>query len=242
MAKLPTLNTPVYTLDIPSTGKKIKFKPFCVKEEKILLIALQDKSLDTVMESVKALIRGCTFDAVDVDKLTTYDVEYIFLQIRMKSKGNKVELGFRCTNQVLVEEKSVECGHINYVDYDLADVKISEKTSNKIMITDTLCVQMRHPTLSDATETEKKLETDDPRVIYDIIGSYIDTIFEGETIYEFTKEELTEFIDRLSPEQFQKLKDFFGTTPKLRANIDITCKKCGYKETVILEGLSSFLA
>ena len=128
---LPVLETPSFHLEVPSTKKKIKFRPFLVKEEKILMIAMQDGGEDTIFTAVKDIISNCTFNAVDVEKLTTYDLEWIFLQIRIKSKGSDVDLYFKCSNiinEATAEkfglEVGVECGHTNEVSFNLEEVKV----------------------------------------------------------------------------------------------------------------------
>jgi hypothetical protein len=237
---LPVINTPTFVLELPSTKQKVTFRPFLVKEEKILLIALQDKKQETIINAIKQIIVNCTFGKLDTSKLTTFDLEYIFLQLRIKSKGSEVELSFVCNN----EKDGQRCGQENGLKYDLGNIKIvtPEGHTDKIMLTDSICVVMKHPTLNDMAKIQSIVEKDDIAAIYDIIYDFVDTIAEGDTIYSFTREELAVFIESLSEQQFNKLRGFFDTMPKLVGSIPIKCKKCGHQETIELEGLQSFLA
>lgn len=240
---LPIVNAPIYTLEVPSTKKMVKFRPFLVKEEKLLLIALQDDKKESAMvNTLKQIIKNCTFGQVDVESLSVTDTEYIFLQLRAKSKGDEVDVAFKCSNEV----NGVVCDTVNNLKINLQDVKVekNDKHSNKIMLTDTIGIVLKEPTLNDIAVLQEKLGDDTATVkdIFESINEFIDTIFDGETIYEeYSKEELSEFIESLSDMQFQKIKDFFETMTKLKLDVHITCKKCGHKETVILEGLQSFL-
>lgn len=240
---LPVVNAPVYTLEVPSTKKVIKFRPFLVKEEKLLLIAMQDdKKESAIVETLKQIVKNCTFGEVDVESLSITDIEYIFLQLRAKSKGDEVEVSFKCSNDVNGES----CDTVNQTKINLQNVKVEKNVdhSNKIMLTDTIGIILKEPTLNDIATLQEKIgnEYSDMKDIFESINGFIDTIFNGEVIYnEYTKEELTEFIESLSDEQFQKIKSFFETMTKLKLDVNITCKKCGYNETVTLEGLQSFL-
>lgn len=246
---LPVLETPSFHLEVPSTKKKIKYRPFLVKEEKILLIALQDGGEDTIFTAVKDIIANCTFNEVDIDKLTTYDLEWIFLQIRIKSKGSDVPLYFKCTNQVPVAEdgpQTKECGHTNEVILNLEDVIVTntENISNKIMIDENkqIGLIMSPPTFETSKLLTEALQKNDVQAIYDTLPNYVDTVFQGEqTFDEFTAKEFREFVDSMSDTQFEKIQNYFDNIPKLRAELEVVCAACGHKETIVLEGLSSFL-
>lgn len=232
---LPTLTAPSFFLEIPSTKEKIKFRPFLVKEEKILLFALQDGKEETIIQAIKDIISNCTFNAIDIDNLTSWDVEYIFLQIRIKSKGSEIDLTFRCENEI---EPDKVCNNIVDITVDLETVTVSNSDiSKKIIISDedNISIVMKLPTFSSILSNSN----DD---IFKLLQSYIDYITMGETIYdEFTQDELTAFIDSLSDAQFNKIKAFFESLPKLTKTIDIVCPKCGHKDAIVMEGLQSFL-
>lgn len=251
---LPVLNVPIYNLEIPSTKKKVKFRPFLVKEEKIILIAMQDLEdgkMQVIIDAIKQVIKNCTFDEIDVDNLTSYDLEYIFLELKKKSSGAEVDLSFACQNEVAQSQAGIHtaegkhlCGCVNQIKLNLEDVKLvgREGRSNKIMLTNTMGVTLKEPTLASAEAAQEIVKSGDAEKIFEMIYGYIDTIFDGPTIYnEYDAAALKDFIEMLSGEQFQKIKEFFETAPTLKTDIKIKCVKCGYEETVTLEGLPSFL-
>lgn len=241
---LPVLETPTYFMELPSTKERLKFRPFLVKEEKILLIAMQEEDGDVLFEAIRQIIKNCTFGQVDVDALTTYDLEYIFLQLRIKSKGGDVDLSFRCDNEV--GEDGDTCGHSNSISFDLNSVKVQGDISKvkKVILdekTQTGLI-MKPPSFAVAKGMQQILMEGDVSEIYKTLPKYIDTIFQGDVVYEdFTNEELQEWVENLSDSQFQLIQKFFDSLPKLKADIEVACAKCGYKETIPLEGLQSFL-
>ena len=239
---LPIINTPTYQMEIPSTKKTIKYRSFLVKEEKLILIAMQemyDDKIQVVVDAIKQIIINCTFGELDPDLLTPYDLEYIFLQLKKKSSGSTVPISFICHN--IIEGKS--CNETNNITLNLDDVKLiyPKNRKNKIMLTDTIGVILKEPTLDIAGSVQEILLSEDINKIYETIYSLVDEVFEGETIYSFTIDELKKFMERLSSKQFQKIREFFETSPTLKLEIKIKCKKCGQEEVVILEGLQSFL-
>lgn len=244
---LPKLETPTFFLTVPSTGKEIKYRPFLVKEEKILLISLQDGEDQTIFNCIKQIIENCTFKQVEVDKLTTYDLEYIFLQIRIRSKGSNVDLMFTCQNEIETDGEKHLCDHVNEISIDLEHVKVdlSDTPENKIILDEKrqIGVILKHPTFESSKNIQQALSTGDLNAIYKSLPAYVDTIFEGEKVYdEFTADEFDDFIESMSDEQFGKIKYFFDKTPKLSLDIPVKCGKCGHEETVVLRGLQSFLA
>lgn len=238
---LPKLEHPVYILKIPSTGKEVKFRPFLVKEEKIIMIALQEKSEKVIFNCISEIIHNCTFGKVVADDLTVFDTEYIFLELRKKSKGTEVPLIFQCRNEVDGEP----CGNMININFNLDLVKLhkDEHHTNKIMIDDQIGIVMKYPKLKDTVEMESILSDEgNADGMYESLMKFVDCFFEGDTVIDsFTLEEFKEFVDNMSEAQIQKVKDFFTTMPRLRAEIDITCNKCGKTEKVVLEGLQSFL-
>jgi hypothetical protein len=242
---LPKLNTPTFTTTLPSTGKPVKYRPFLVKEEKILLIAMTDDNEETVMDAVRDIITNCTFGNLDVNSLTNFDLEWLFLQLHIKSKSLVKELKFSCSNIVKDENGNDKtCGHETIINYNLDNVKIKkdEDHSKKIMLEDNIGVIMRYPTFEKMKELQDILAKEDIEAIYEAFGSFIETIFEGENVFsDFTKGELKEFIENCTDEQFSKIKKFFETMPRLSAKVPLKCQKCGHSDEVIVEGLQSFL-
>jgi hypothetical protein len=227
---LPKLNVPVYEAILPSTEKVIKYRPFLVKEEKILLTALEDTSGKSLPPAIKQIINNCVQTKLDVEKLPTFDIEYLFLRLRAKSVGEVVSLGLKC-----------ECEEVTQVDLNLEHVKVhkNKKHSTKIMLDDSIGVKMKYPGInsldsSGGTESENGMK---------ILKESIDMIFTEEETHErdsFTENELDEFFDSLNSKQFQKLKEFFDDMPVMKHDIKFKCEKCEKENVVTLQGLNSF--
>ena len=236
---LPKLNVPVYETILPSTEKVIKYRPFLVKEEKILLTALEDETGNSMTNAVKQIISNCIQTELDVEKLPTFDIEYLFLRLRAKSVGEEVTIGLKpypCgQNDGKLCEKTTE------VKINLEEVKVTknEKHTNKIMLDDKIGVIMDYPNSSSL----EKIEGDNFTVGMNLIKSSIKMIFTAEQTHErdsFNDEDLNEFLDSLNSDQFQSIRQFFDTMPKLSHTVKYTCSTCGEKKETILEGLSSF--
>jgi hypothetical protein len=235
---LPKLNTPTYELEVPSTDEKIKYRPFLVKEEKILLIAMESEDNAQVIQSVKDIVSQCTFEKVNVSKMPMFDVEYIFLQIRAKSVGEVSKLKILCPD----DKKTYAT-----VDVDLSKVKVQvgDDHTNKIELTDDMGAIMTYPTIDSFLESG--IENITANNMLDVIGSCILQIYEqkGEKVYEAkdqTKKELTEFIESMNSAQFKKLQEFFDTMPKLKHDIKVKNPKTKKESTVTLNGLNDFFA
>ena len=250
---LPTIEAPTYSLILPSTKKEIKYRPFLVKEEKLLLTALEQdgqgkQTSDLVVSTLKQIINNCTFNKVDIDSLTTFDLEYLFVMLRAKSKGESVKIGFRCT-EILKDDQGNEreCGHVTNVDYDLTKIEVfeTEGHTKKIMLTDTIGMTMRYPdfeTFSKVNFTE--VEGQAASIVNDVILKCIDNVFNGETVTstkDVSKEELERFLEQLSSPQMEKIQQFFASMPRVQAKLSYTCK-CGKKqEDITITGLQDFL-
>jgi hypothetical protein len=240
---LPKIDVPIYDLKLLSTGKKIRFRPFTVKEEKLFLMAAEAADLKSVTDTVKQVINNCVLDDIDIDELPLFDIEQIFLQLRSKSIGEVVNLKYRCNNVIKDDsEEEKKCNTVVEIDVNINDIipEFEKTDKNRIEITENLGVVMRYPnfkvfeSLNDENETESILNT---------IISCIDYIYDKETLYyakDSTKEELIEFVESLQTKDLQKFKEFFDTTPKLRKNIKFKCSKCSYEEDVLVEGIESF--
>ena len=236
---LPKLNVPVYETILPSTDKVIKYRPFLVKEEKILLTALEDETGNSMTNAVKQIISNCIQTELDVEKLPTFDIEYLFLRLRAKSVGEEIDIGLKpypCS-----QNEGKLCEKVTEVKINLEEVKVSkdEKHTNKIMLDDKVGIVMNYPDSSSLENTGGS----DFDVGMNVIKNSIKMIFTEEQTYEkdsFTNEDLDEFIDSLNSSQFQKVRGFFDTMPKLSHTVKYTCSTCGEKKETILEGLNSF--
>ena len=247
---LPTIAVPEYTLTIPSTQQEVKYRPFLVKEEKILLLAMESEKTEEIITATKTIIENCVYGDINVEEMPTFDIEYIFLQLRAKAKGEVLDLKYKCP----------KCELEIPIAINIDDITIQRnKEHNKdIKLTEELGVMMKYPIMSMqmevAQQTDKK---PDVEKLFDTIISCIDYIYDKETTYpskDHTKEEMTIFLESLTDNQFQKISKFFETSPVLKHNIKLHCKnkgkvpkgekkkECGYKEEISLEGLNSFFA
>ena len=235
---LPILTTPTYELEVPSTDDKIKYRPFLVREEKILLIALESGESKQMINAVKDIVTECTFDKVDLGKLPMFDVEYIFLNIRAKSVGEVSTLRLLCPDD---KETYVD------VDIDLSKimVQVDDGHNPKIELTDEMGMIMSYPNIDSMTETG--ITNIDASNMLDVIGSCILQIYDkkGEEVFDAkdqTKKELTEFIESLNTKQFQEVQKFFDTMPKLKQIVELKNPKTGVKSKIVLQGLNDFFA
>ena len=231
---LPKLDTPTYELEQPSTGEKIKYRPFLVKEQKTLMMAQESGDDTQIRDALANLISGCTFELIDPYKVPIFDIEYLFLRIRGKSVGEKVDLNLLCPddNETRVN-KSI----------NLEDIGVNMKVghTNEIDITKKIKMIMKYPTLNDMTDLD--VETINSTEIFTMIKRCVYEIRDGETIYnrvDMSEKELEEFIDSLTAEQFEGLTDFFETMPKVQHSVEVTNPKTKKKGEIIIEGIQSF--
>ena len=226
---LPKLQTPTYELILPSTGDKIKFRPFLVNEYKILLTTL-DSENEEINRVVTELVDACTFNKLKIDTLANFDIEYIFLNIRAKSIGEITNLLLNCNT----------CD--NQISFDLnltkAWVEKSPEHSSKINLTDKIIIEMRYPKFDEMIDIYQNFKSD--RIV-ELLSKCIKAVYTEDTVYEeYTKEELLEFVNSFSKDQFEMIENFFLTMPKLVQNIEQDCNKCGAHNELKLEGLQNF--
>ena len=235
---LPKLNTPTYELEVPSTDEKIKYRPFLVKEEKILLMAMESKDNAQIINAVKDIVSSCTFEKLNVATMPMFDMEYIFLNIRAKSVGEISKLKILCPDDKKTYA-SVE------LDLTKVEVQVGDDHSNKIELTDDMGIIMTYPTIDSFLESG--IETVNASNMLDVVGSCVLQIYEqkGEKVYQAkdqTKKELTEFIESMNSGQFKKLQSFFDTMPKLKHTIKVKNPKTKKSSDVTLTGLNDFFA
>jgi len=235
---LPKLNTPTYELTLPSSNRKVKYRPFLVKEEKILLIAMESEDEKEMQNAVKQILKNCILTrGISVDKLAVFDIEYLFLNIRGKSVGEEITLNIVCPDD---EKTEVE------VAVNVEDVKIqkSDKHDPVIQLTDQVGIVMKYPSMemfvknNITGDNTQKVDT-----IFDMTIDCISQVVEGEDVLEaksFSKKEMLEFVETFDTQQFQKIQDFFETMPKLSHKIEVLNPNTNVKSQVTIEGLSSF--
>jgi hypothetical protein len=233
---LPKLTTPTYELEIPSTDEKIKYRPFLVKEEKILMMAMESKASADITQAVKDIVSECTFNKVDISNMPMFDVEYIFLNIRSKSVGEVSKLKLLCPDDGKTYAD---------VELDLNEVKVQvgEEHTNKIELTEDMGLIMKYPTIDSFSETG--IRDINPSNMLDVISTCILQIYEkkGEKTYDpkdQTKKELTEFIEQLNTKQFKDVQKFFETMPKLKHEITVKNPKTKKENKITLTGLNDF--
>jgi hypothetical protein len=233
---LPKLTTPTYELEIPSTDEKIKYRPFLVKEEKILMMALESKSSADITQAVKDIVMECTFNKVNISNMPMFDVEYIFLSIRSKSVGEVSKLKLLCPD----DKKTYAEVELNLND---VKVQVGEDHTNKIELDKGMGIIMRYPTIDSFSETG--IKDINPGNMLDVISTCILQIYEknGEKTYDpkdQTKKEVIEFIEQLNTKQFREVQKFFETMPKLKHEITIKNPKTKKESKVTLTGLNDF--
>jgi len=230
---LPKINAPTYSLTLPSSKQKIKYRPFLVKEEKLLLMAMESKEDDEMKEAVEQIIRNCSFDKLDPLTMALVDIEYMFLYLRIKSKGETAEYSFKCD----------ACEVVNDKEANLTKVKVINKDqSNVIKLTSDIGIQMKAPSyeLAGVISNDMKAES-----IFKVVVQSIESIYEGEEVFQAkdqSDEELMDFIESLSDAQFKEIKNYFENVPSLELDIDFTCTACKKENTLTLKGIKDFLA
>jgi hypothetical protein len=235
---LPKISTPTYELEIPSSKKKIKYRPFLVKEEKILIIAMESEDNKQIAEAVKTVISNCIITrGVKVEELSTFDIEYIFLNIRGKSVGEEVEVLITCPDDEVTKVPTL-------INLDDIKVETSEKHSRDIKLDDNLTMRMKYPSMNEFVKSNfnvnDMIDVDDT---FDLISSCIEQVYSEEESWsasDCTKKELSEFLEQLSSKQFKEIENFFETMPKLSHIITVRNPNTGVESEVVLEGLAAF--
>lgn len=240
---LPKLDVPIYETSLVSNGQLIRFRPFLVKEQKLFLMANESEDSKEIVNVIKQVLKNCILDEVDVDSLSTFDIEYLFLQLRARSVGEIANLKFSCNNLVPDKEGEKKCGNLVSIDVNLLEVNAEKNPdhTNKIQITENVGIVMKYPTFNSVDILN--LNTDNMDQILDVIVGCIDFIYDSDQVYyakDTSKKELVEFIENMKQSDLEKISSFFNTLPKVKKEVEFNCSKCGYKENIILEGVQSF--
>jgi hypothetical protein len=238
---LPKINTPTYELELPSTGKKIKYRPFLVKEEKILIMALESEDMTQITNAIIDILTECILTrGVKIKDLSTFDIEYLFLNIRAKSVGETVEVNVTCPDD---GETQVEMS----IDIDSIKVQKSKEHTNIIKLDDNLSMKLKYPSLDQFVENNFEVNDNmsDVSKSLNVITSCIDVVYDSEESWnasDFSKKELDEFLDQLNTKQFKLIENFFTTMPKLSHTIAVKNPNTGVESEIVLEGLASFFS
>ena len=236
---LPKIDLPAYKLNLKTSNRTITFRPFVVKEEKLLMIALESNQFDTIMDTIKQVINNCVLeDDLDVDDLPLFELEHLFLNLRARSVGEVVELPYICKNEV--DDK--KCGGNMVAQVDLLKVDVETPDIDPIIkLTDSVGIKLKYPTVSITKLIAEDYDNTDTAL--KIIEHCTEYLFDEQQIYkpeEMQHGEFTEFIQNLTKEQYQSIKRFFDDIPTIRHNVDLKCTKCGKDHTIKLEGLLDF--
>jgi hypothetical protein len=248
---LPKISTPLHYLELPSSGEEVEYRPFIVKEEKLLLLAMESEDTREISTAIKTVIKNCirkiktkkgeiSGDDLDkkVENLPTFDIEYLFLNIRSRSVGEEVEVGVVCPD----DDETVVNIKININDINVIK---NEKHNKIINVDDNIKMVMKYPTLEQFTKNNFDLSANDTNQSFDLIASCVDSVIDGDEVIDHadvTKEEIIDFLDQMNSLQFSQINDFFETMPKLAHEVEVVNPKTKVKSKVLIEGLQSFFA
>ena len=237
---LPKISTPTYELELPSTGQEIQYRPFLVKEEKLLVLALESENTKEITTAIKNVIKSCIQTKnIKVESLPTFDIEYLFLNIRGKSVGEEIEVNVICPDdgETYVPVK---------INIDEIQVQKNEEHTNKIQVDDNIIMEMKYPSLDQFIKNNFDFSGDSNMdQSFDLVASCIDKIFNEEEVWtsgDVTKKELIDFLEQMNSAQFKQIEKFFETMPKLSHSVKVKNPKTEVESEVVLEGLSSFFA
>ena len=237
---LPKIATPTYELELPSTGKTIQYRPFLVKEEKLLVLALESEDTTQITTAIKAVIKACIKTrGIKVENLPTFDIEYLFLNIRGKSVGEVLDVNVICPDD---EKTQVSV----QIDLDSIECRKTEGHTNKIKLDDTIMMEMKYPSLDQFIKSNFDMkEENQMEQSFDLIASCIDKLYSADEVWaseDCSKKEMSEFLEQLNSSQFKAIEKFFETMPKLSHTIKVTNPETKVKSDVTLEGLAAFFA
>ena len=237
---LPKIATPVYELELPSTGDTIQYRPFLVKEEKVLVIALESEDTKQITNAIKNVIKNCIqTKGIKVETLPTFDIEYLFLNIRGKSVGEEIEVNITCPDDGVTQVP---------ITINLDDIKVqkNEEHTNKIKLDDTIMMEMKYPSLEQFIKNNFDFEDGNAmEQSFDLISTCIDKIYTEDEVWateDCTKKEIVEFLEQMNSSQFKEIEKFFETMPKLSHSIKVKNPKTKKENTVVIEGLAGFFA
>ena len=237
---LPKIATPTYELELPSTGETIQYRPFLVKEEKVLVIALESEDTKQITTAIKTVIKNCIkTKGIKVDTLPTFDIEYLFLNIRGKSVGEEIEVNIICPDDGETEVPVM-------IDIDTIQIQKNDEHTNKIQLDDDIMMVMKYPSLDQFIKNNFDFESKNAMdQSFDLIASCIESICTEEDVWataDCTKKEVNEFLESMNSSQFKGVEKFFETMPKLAHTVSVTNPNTKVKSDVVLEGLASFFA
>ena len=240
---LPKLDVPIYSVNLISTGKPIRFRPFLVKEQKLFLMAAESADGNEMISTIRQVLKNCVLDEIDIDSLPTFDLEFLFMHLRARSVEEVVELNYKCNNRVKDEEgQEKTCSGVVNLKVNILEIEPTKnpKHEKKIQINNDLGIVFKYPTFEMFQKYEKMSESE---VMINILVDCIDYIFDKEQVYyakDTSRKELEEFVDNLQQKDLEKFKDFFDTMPEIKKDFHFKCPKCAYEEEITIKGMQSF--
>ena len=240
---LPKLDVPIYEVKLISTGKTIRFRPFLVKEQKLFLMASESTDPKETINTIRQVLKNCILDELDIDSLPTFDLEFLFMNLRARSVEEVVDLKYKCNN-IVKNDKGEDTTCTGSVEFKLNLLEIEPikdpNHTNKIQLTENLGIALKYPSFDMIQKYESKSENE---IMAGVLTDCIDYVFDNDQIYYAkvqTKEELDEFIDNLQQKDLEKIKVFFDTMPEIKKDVHFKCPKCLYEEDIQIKGLQSF--
>lgn len=251
---LPLLKTPEYELVIPSSGERAAFRPFLVREEKILLMAMQSEDERQIIRAVEDIIKSCLLTPIELSKLSMFDIEYIFLKIRSKSIGEIVEMRYQCQKEIPKQHRDEDTGEMVVVNrpcgtnvpikihLDEVIVERDPNHTNQIKLTDEVGLIMRYPNLTLARKMQsEKRTTEDVGHALDLIAACVESVFDANSVItEFNQDEMVKWLETLTQQQFAEIQKFFDSIPRLRHTVKFECPSCGHEQDIVIEGIQNF--
>lgn len=240
---LPKLDVPIYSVKLISTGKEIRIRPFLVKEQKLFLMAAESEDSKETINTIKQVLKNCVLDDVDIDSLPTFDLEYLFMNLRARSVEEVVTLKYKCNNTVkdTKGEDTVCNGTVDF-EVNLLEIQPTKHAdhTNKFMLNDRIGICLKYPTFEVVQKYEQMEEND---IMVNILIDCIDYLYDEEQVYyakDSTRKELEDFIDSMQQKDLEKVRVFFETMPEIKKDFDFHCSKCGYEEKMEVKGLQNF--
>ena len=240
---LPKLDVPMYTVNLISTGKPVRFRPFLVKEQKLFLMASESEDSNEMVSVIRQVLKNCVLDEVDIDSLPTFDLEYLFMNLRARSVEEIVDLRYKCNNTVKGDNgEDKKCSGVVEFKMNLLEVQPTKNPDhkNKIQLTENLGIAFKYPTFEMIQRYEKM---DEGQVMMNILVDCIDYIYDKDQVYyakDSTRKELEEFVDNLQQKDLEKFKEFFDTMPEIKKDVHFKCPKCEYEEDITIKGMQNF--
>lgn len=240
---LPKIDVPIYSVNLISTGKPVKFRPFLVKEQKLFLMVSESEDQKETIDVIRQVLKNCVLDDIDIDNLPTFDLEYLFMNLRARSVEEIVDLKYKCNNTIKDDQGNEKvCGNSVEIKLNLLEIQPTKNDNHKtkIQLTDKLGIGLKYPTF----EMIQKYESmDEKEIMITILVDCIDFIYDQDNVYyakDSSREELVDFIDNLQQTHLEKIKDFFDTMPEIKQDIHFHCSKCNYEEDITIRGLQNF--